>query len=296
MVGKRTPGQWVFDVFNYAIMGLLALTCLYPMWAVVMVSFSEPYSLATHTGALLWPQGSSMVGYRVVINNRSIWTGYANTILLVTVGTAVRMLISCMGAYVLSRRDFMLRRGMIIMIMITMYFGGGMIPSYLLVRSLGLYNTYAALILPSLISTWNMLVLRTAFQRIPDSLEESARLDGANEMQILLRILLPVAKATIAVISLYYVVAEWNSWFSATIYLKDRGKFPLQVILREILISHTTSQSGEMAGDLDGLQNLFIEQLVRYSTIVVATLPILCAYPFVQRYFVSGVMMGSLKE
>ena len=232
MVERKTVSGRVFDIANVLILGVVALACLYPVWHVVMGSFSEANKLGVHSGVLLWPQGYSLLGYEIVFKNRFIWLGYLNTIYLIVVGTVARMFMTSLGAYVLSRKDFMLRKYILKMIIVTMYFGGGMIPSYLLIRNLGLYNTYAALILPSLIATWNMFVLRSAFQAVPASLDESARIDGANDLTILLRIIFPVTKATLAVIALYYVVSAWNSWFTATIYLQERSKYRL---------SHTTA-------------------------------------------------------
>ena len=180
------------------------------------------------------------------------------------------------------------------MIVFTMYFSGGMIPSFLVVKLLGLYNTRAAIILPTLISTWNMIIMKTALQAVPDALEESARLDGANDLVILFQILVPVVKATIAVIALYYVVGEWNSWFNAMIYLRDNSKRPLQLFLREILIENSTNANASANVDAD-ISAAFLEESIKYCTIIVATVPILCIYPFVQKYFVTGVMMGSVK-
>lgn len=180
------------------------------------------------------------------------------------------------------------------MMVFTMYFSGGMIPSFLVVQKLGLYNSRAAIIIPTLISTWNMIIMKSALQSVPDALEESARLDGANDLVVLFQILVPVVKATIAVIVLYYVVGEWNSWFNAMIYLRDNNKRPLQLFLREILIENSTNSTGQTKMEAD-ISAAFLEESIKYCTIVVATVPILCIYPFVQKYFVTGVMMGSIK-
>ena len=207
MVQRKTVSGTVFDVINACVMGLIALLCLYPVWHVIMGSLSDPLKLYQHIGPLLWPEGLSTAGYQVVLKNRYIWNGYKNTLTLVVAGTAARMFMTSLGAYVLSRKDFIFRKTIMVLVVFSMYFSGGMIPNYLLVRALGLYNSYGALILPGLIATWNMIVLRTAFQRVPDPLDESARLDGANDLVILFSIIFPVAKATLAVIALYYVVA-----------------------------------------------------------------------------------------
>lgn len=298
MVENKTIGSRIFDIANYVILTLLALICLYPLWHVLMGSISDAKELTLHNGILLWPVGHSFAGYQIVFANPNIWSGYANTLFYVVVGTLARMAMTILGAYVLSRNTFLLKRAMSVYVVFTMYFGGGLIATFLVVTKIfNMYNSRAAIIIPSLISTWNMIILKTAFQRVPASLEESARLDGANDLVLLIRIILPVSMATIAVIVLYYAVGEWNSWFTAVVYLRDRDKMPLQLFLRETLISYSSSMSDEVTGGMDAPDiELFIEELVRYATIIVATVPILCIYPFVQKYFITGVMMGSLKE
>ncbi|MDP4153476.1 MAG: carbohydrate ABC transporter permease [Bacillota bacterium] len=297
MVHKRSFGEICFDTFNYIFLGLIAFICLYPMLYVVFGSFSNPNELAQHTGALLWPKGYSLEGYKAVFHNMNIWIGYGNTLFYVIIGTITKMIMTAIGAYVLSRKDFIMRRFITLMIVFTMYFGGGMIPDFLLVKSVGLYDSRFAIIIPTLIATWNLIIMKTAFNRVPESLEESAKLDGANDLTILFKIVFPVTKATFAVIALYYAVGEWNAWFNSMLYLSDRNKWPLQLFLREILIQNTSigNAVGTMA-DSQTTATIFLEDVVRYCSICVATLPILCAYPFAQRYFVKGVMMGSIKE
>jgi putative aldouronate transport system permease protein len=307
VVERRTVSNRIFDICNYIVLALIALVCLYPMLHVFFGSFSDPRLLAKHNGLLLWPLGHTRRGYEIVLQNPNVWSGYANTLFYVIIGTVSRTFMTMLGAYVLIQKDFMPRRIIMMLFVFTMYFSGGMIPDYLLVTKLHLLNTRWAIIIPSLISTWNMIILRTAFAQVPASLEESARLDGAGDMTILFRIILPATKASMAVIIMYYAVGEWNSWFSAAIYLPARRDYyPLQLFLREILINYSTSgnatggagAAGLGAGaiaDADAVEAL-IEDVVRYCTICVATIPILCIYPFVQRYFVKGVMMGSIKE
>ena len=296
MVERKTVGGLIFDICNYTFMVLLSIICLYPMWHVLIGSFSDPVQLTKHYGAILTPLGFSLEGYKVVFNNPNISSGYLNTIFYVVVGTFARMVMTMIGAYVLSRKGFMLRKVLTFMMAFTMYFSGGMIPTFLVVKAVGIYDTRAAIIIPSLISTWNLIILKTALQGVPASLEESARLDGANDLVILFKILMPVTKATIAVIGLYYAVAEWNSWFPAKIYLRDNSKKPLQLFLREILIQNSQNSGNQTANvDMD-VSAIFLEELIKYGTIMVATVPILCLYPFLQKYFVSGVMMGSIKE
>lgn len=291
MKKKIITGDRIFIIIVYILMGFMALICLYPMWHVVMASFSDPLQLMRHTGVILRPLGLSLEGYKVVIQNPNIPRSYLNTILYVCLGTAINMFLTTLGAYALSRKGYMFKRTLTLLFVFTMYFNAGLVPNFLLVRNLGLYNSIWALMLPGAISTWNLIVMKTAFQSVPMSLEESARLDGANDFIILFRIFLPLSKATVAVMILFYAVSHWSSWFNAMIYLRDRNKFPLQLILREILISNSTS--GNTMADTDAM---FLEEIVKYSTIVVSTVPILFIYPFAQKYFMSGVMMGSVKE
>lgn len=284
-------GDKIFGAVIYGIMGILSFLCLYPMLHVIFASVSDPMQLMRHSGVLLHPLGFSAEGYKVVFQNPNIPASYLNTILYVTTGVSINIILTTMGAYALSRKGYMFKRSITFLIIFTMYFSGGMIPNFLLVKQLGLYNSIWALVLPGAISVWNMIVMKTSFQAIPLSLEESARIDGANDFVILWKIFLPVSKATIAVMLLFYAVGHWNSWFNAMIYLRDRSKYPLQLIMREILISN--SSSGNVIEDAD---TLFLQEVIKYATIVISTVPILCIYPFVQKYFMTGVMMGSLKE
>ena len=301
MVEKRNAWNWLFDIANYVFLTLLAIVCLYPMLHVLFGSVSDPRLLTKHTGILLHPLGFTSRGYEIVFNNPNIWAGYANTLFYVIVGTVLRTLMTMLGAYVMMQKDFMPRRVLMFLFVFTMYFSGGLIPDYLVVTRLHLLNTRWAIIIPSLISTWNMIILKTAFSQIPPSLSESASLEGTGNLTMLSRIILPAAKASVAGIIMYYAVGEWNSWFSAAIYLPGRRDlYPLQLFLREILISNSASgNAAEAAGGsgsgADAIEAL-IEDVVRYCTICVATIPILCIYPFVQKYFVKGVMMGSIKE
>lgn len=291
MKKNKAMGDRIFIIAVYLLMGLMALACLYPMWHVVMASFSDPIELMRHTGVIWKPLGISLEGYRVVIQNPNIPVSYLNTIFYVLLGTSINMLLTTLGAYALSRKGFMFKKTLTLLIVFTMYFNAGLVPNFLLVKGLGLYNTVWALVLPGAVSTWNLIVMKTSFQAVPVSLEESARLDGANDFTILFRIFLPLSKATVAVMILFYAVAHWSSWFNAMIYLRDRSKFPLQLIMREILIANSTS--GNTLMDTDAM---FLQDVVKYATIVVSTVPILFIYPFAQKYFMAGVMMGSVKE
>jgi putative aldouronate transport system permease protein len=291
MIERKSKSDKVFSVIVYAVMGIITVLCFYPMMHVIFSSISDPMKLMLHTGVMLRPLGFSLEGYKVVFQNPNIPTSYLNTLFYVLLGTSINMILSTMGAYALSRKGYMFKKTITFLIIFTMYFSGGLIPNFILVKELGLYNSVWAIVLPGAISTWNLIVMKTSFQNIPASLEESARIDGANDFVILLKIFLPVAKATMAVMILFYAVGHWNQWFNSMIFFRDRSKFPLQLIMREILISNSTS--GNTILDTD---TMFLEEVIKYATIVVSTVPILCIYPFAQKYFMTGVMMGSLKE
>ena len=294
MIEQKTLGSRAFTLVNTLLLVLLSLFFLYPMWYVLVGSISDPFSLFVSNDLLLLPKGFSLKGYEQVFKNPNILTGYKNTLWYLSVGTVCNVLATSLGAYVLSRPNLMLKKFFSLSVVFTMYFGGGLIPTFLTVKMLGLYNSWLALILPGLIGTWNMIVMRTSFKALPASIEESARIDGANDFVILFRIILPCAKATLAVIVLYYAVSYWNNWFNAMIYLKDKNKYPLQLFLREILLANTAN--GATAEGFVESDMLYLEDVVRYATIIISTLPILCAYPFCQKYFLKGVMMGSVKE
>lgn len=291
IVENKSRGEKVFNAVNVTVLLILTLVFFYPLWHCLVASVSDPGQLMRHVGGLIWPDGFSLKGYEAVLRNKNIGTGYLNTIFYVVTGTGISMLLTIIGAYALTRQDLMLKKPVMIMIVITMYIGGGMIPDFLIIRDLHLYDSRWSVILITAITTYNMMVMRTAFQQIPRSLEESAMLDGANDFVILFRILLPVTKATIAVVALFYAVGRWNAWFNASIFLRDRNKYPLQLFLREILIA--SSITGDEGSTEDGIY--YLEELVKYCTIIVSTVPILLIYPFVQKYFVTGVMLGSVK-
>ncbi|GLX71163.1 carbohydrate ABC transporter permease [Paenibacillus glycanilyticus] len=282
-----------FSVFNGLLLMLLAVGTLYPFYHVLMASFSDSKQLIAHSGVLLRPLGFQLDAYQAVLDNPNILNGYRNTIVIVVTGTLINLIMTTVAAYALSR-TFMLKNTLLMMIVFTMFFSGGLIPNFLLVNNfLHMGGTYWALILPSAINSWNLIVMITSMRSIPESLIESARMDGAGEFRVLLRIVVPLSMPVISVMLLYYGVAHWNSWFQALLYLRDRETFPLQLILREILIfKNTESMSiGAGVGDQEA-----IGESIRYATIMVATLPILLVYPFLQKYFVKGVMVGAIKE
>lgn len=292
MAIKKSVGSKTFDVCNYGFMILLMFVMIYPFWHVIMASLSNSNILSMHMGPLFSPAGFSLQAYDTVIHDHLIWSGYANTLFVVIMGTLLNVLMTSLGAYVTSRKHFAIRKPLTVFIMFTMYFSGGLIPSYLLVNNtLNLSNSLWSLILPGLISTWNLLIMRTAFFNVPDSIEESAKLDGANDFIVLFGIILPTIMATVAVIILFYAVGHWNAWFSAMLYLHNKAKWPLQLVLREIIILSNV-QDLMNNNDPDAQS---ISETIKYATIIVSTVPILCVYPFLQRYFVKGVMIGAVK-
>lgn len=297
MAIKRSKEEKIFDFFNTFIMIALMVVCAYPLLYVLFASLSDPYKLMQHRGLLFKPLGFTLKGYALVFQNPSIMTGFLNTFFYVVVGTTVSVIMTSMAAYVLSRKNLLFGKPLMLMVTVTMFFSGGLIPFYLQVQNLGLKDSRWALIFPSAISVWSLIVLRTAFKKVPESLIESAKIDGANDFTILFRIVIPSAKATIAVIALLYAVGQWNSWFNAMIFLSDRGKYPLQLILREILISNDMREMMNLPkGSAQFIQADAYKSLIKYSTVIVSTIPILCIYPFVQKYFVKGTMLGSVKE
>lgn len=294
MVVKRTFLEGVFDVFNAIFMIVLMIVCFYPIWHVVMASFSEPDQLMVHSGPILIPLGFTTKGYELVMQNPNILIGYRNTILYMVTGTIINLLMTSMGAYVISRKRVKFIRPLTLLIMFTMYFSGGLIPWYMIIKSLGMLDTIWAMILPGAISTYNLIVMRTSFLSIPNSLIESAQIDGANDFIVLFKIILPVSKAMMAVMTLFYAVGYWNSWFNASILLKNRELFPLQLILREILIMN--DQKIMMQGMNSITHQDMYQSLIKYCSIVVGTVPIFFVYPFLQKHFTKGVMIGSIKE
>ena len=293
MIQDNSRGYRVFRVANGILLSLITFAAFYPMYFVVIASFSDGNALVKNVGALWAPLKPYTVdAYERVFANRNIATGYQNTLFVLAVGVPLNVILTTMGAYFLSLKNMRMGGVIMFLILFTRYFSGGMVPDYLNVKSLGLLNSLWALILPGAISSYNLIIMRTAFAAVPESLIESARLDGANDFTILFRIILPLSKAIIAVMVLFYGVAHWNAWFDAVLFIRERNMYPLQIILREILISSSTESM--MTGVAGGDQFAMSEN-IKYATIIVATLPILAVYPFIQKYFVKGVMIGAVK-
>ncbi len=290
---RVSPADRIFDILNYVFLTLCLLIVAYPLYFIVIASVSDP--TAVYAGkVILWPARFTLEGYQRILDYESFFTGYRNTVIYTVVGTAVNVLITIPGAYALSRKDLVGRNIFMMGVTFTMIFSGGLIPTYLLVISLNLYNTMWALILPVAVSAWNLIVARTFFQQtIPDELLEAATLDGAGNTQFFLRVVLPLSKSIIAVMVLFYAVNHWNSYFNALIYLKSAEKYPLQLVLRNILFENSLGDMVEDASTLALQQRL--GDLIKYGIIIASSLPLLILYPFLQRFFIQGVMIGAVK-
>lgn len=264
-------GEHIFRVCNTLFLSALMIVTVYPILYVAFASFSEPALMMAHKGILWKPLGFSLETYEAVFSNPMILLGYRNTLFIVIVGVALNLLLTSFAAYALSRKTLQYRKQLTLFIVFTMFFSGGLIPFYLLVRGLGITDTLWALILPTAISAFNLIIMRTSFEAVPDALEESAKIDGANDFGILFRIFLPLCKPVLAVVGLYYGVSHWNSWFNAMIFLQDRSLYPLQLILREILI---IGEANSMAEGASQDEIIILGETLKYATIMVATLPI----------------------
>lgn len=293
MKKKNSNSFSIFNLFNICILSILALLCIYPIWYVLMASLSNGNLIMQHSGLLLLPIKPNIAAYIAVFKNKMILSGYLNTIKILIISLILQITMTSIGAYFFSRERVLFKKPLMFIITLTMFISGGMIPFYQNLRSLHLMNSHWGLILPFMISTYNMIILKTSFESIPKSLSEAARIDGAGHIRILFSIVLPLSKPVLAVMLLYYGVGVWNGWFWASTILTDRSMYPLQVILREILLSNDTSvmTQGVSSGDLEA-----VGATIRYATVIVATLPILCAYPFLQKYFTKGIMIGAVKE
>ncbi len=292
---KSSLSRKLFVGFNYTLLTALAIIFILPVIHVFFSSISDPYWLNTKSGLVLYPHGINFTGYRLVFNNKDLIRGFGNTLIYVTSATVLGLVVTIIGAYVLSRRDMLFADVIMMLISFTMIFGGGIVPSYIIMQKLSLLNTRWAVILPACVSTYNLIIMRTAFQTVPPALEESARLDGAGDLTVIFQVLLPLVKASAATIALYYIIAHWNSWFQASMYLQNRELFPLQLVLREILIVNDANSAASMS-TLDAVSDAnAYKQLVKYAVIIVSSAPMLVVYPFVMKYFESGVMVGAVK-
>ncbi|PFG14411.1 MULTISPECIES: carbohydrate ABC transporter permease [Bacillales] len=291
---RKSKEDKIFDLINLLFLTTLSLVVLYPLYFIIIASISNPDSV--YNGDVwFWPQGITFEGYERIFQDNRIWTGYKNTVLYTVVGTLVNVTLTLMAAYALSRKDLVGRNFFMILFVFTMFFSGGLIPTYLVVKNLGMVDTMWALIIPKAVAVWNLIVARTFFQStIPDELLESAKMDGCSNTKFFLKIVLPLSKPIIAVMVLFYAVTHWNSFFDALIYLNNEDKYPLQLILRSILIQNEASAS--MVGDVESFAaQQRIADLIKYGVIIVAAIPLLVLYPFIQKYFVKGALIGSIK-
>jgi putative aldouronate transport system permease protein len=293
--GRKFSSDKIFDFFNVLLMLVILFVVLYPLWFIVIASVSDP-DMVMRGEVILRVKGATLEGYRRLMDYFPLWQGYRNTIIYVAVGTTINLVLTITGAYALSRRDLAGRRFFSLMIVFTMIFNGGLIPRFLVVRNLGIYDTMWALILPGAVAVYNLIIARTFFEStIPNELYESASIDGCGNLRFFVLVVLPLSPSIIAVLVLFYGVAHWNSFFDALIYLRSSGKSPLQLVLRDLLITFEVLQ-GEVVGDSDTLAlKQQIADLIRYGVIIVSSLPVIAVYPFLQRYFVKGVMVGAIK-
>ncbi|MFD1137110.1 MULTISPECIES: carbohydrate ABC transporter permease [Paenibacillus] len=279
-------------MYVFAIMLLIVL--MYPIYFIIIASFSDPAAVANGQ-VWLFPKGFTLAGYQELLKHENIWIGYRNTILYTVIGTVISLVVNISAAYALSRKDLFGRRAISLFFIFTMFFNGGLIPTFLTIRDFHMYDTFLVMVLPFSVAVYNIIVARTFFQHsIPEDLWEAAQLDGCGNLRYYLQIVIPLSKAVISVIALWTAVGHWNSYFNALIYLKDPNLYPLQLILRNILITNQMQSSmgtGEAAAVALRLANL-----MRYAVIIVATVPIMCIYPFVQKYFNQGVMIGAVKQ
>jgi len=293
-VKKKLDIDRVFDVSNYIILGIVLIVTAYPLIYILSSSFSG-YDALMKGKVVLWPVDLSLAGYKAIFSDYSVIRSFLNSVFIVVVGTVLNVFLTIICAYPLSRQDFFGRNILMFIFSFTMYFNGGMIPTFLLVKNLGLYNSRWSLILPGAIAVYNMIITRTYFQHnLPGEFWESAKIEGCDDFTFIRKIVVPVSRPIIAVITLYYAAFHWNSWFQAMIYLKNDDLYPLQLYLRNILVSLTQAASSMVDAE-NQAQRTKIVEVMRYSLIVVASVPMLIAYPFVQKHFVKGIMMGAIK-
>ncbi len=290
-VKDKSLGSRVFTVCNTVLMLLISAVTLYPLLYTVSISLSDVSAVLTNSVSF-FPKGFNIRAYQYAVSQPSFWASYGNTILYTSLGTLINLYMTCSLAFAISRKDLIWRRGFTLLIVLTMYFNGGMISRFIVFKSLGLYNNIWAMVIPFAITTYNLIVVRTYMQGIPEDIFDSARIDGYNDLQIFFKIVLPLSKPTIATIGLFYAVGHWNTYFWPMVLLRDTEKQPLQVLLRNMIAEH--NQIGSSMLDSELIFRPSYEMIIAAS-IVIAMLPILCVYPFIQRYFVKGTMVGSVK-
>ena len=289
---KRIKRISVFSVVNNLLLFVIFAVMIYPFLYVLAVSLSSPEAV-TQNRVVIYPVGFNLLNYQVVFSNKGIWTGYVNTIIYAVVGTMINLAVTSLMAYALSKKNLWGRKFFSLFVIFTMFFQGGMIPNYILIRNLGMINTIWAMVLPGAVSTWYLMVMRTFFSGLPVDLEEAAMIDGCHPLKIFIRIILPLSKPILFTMALFYAVSHWNAYIGPLIYLHDKSKFPLQIIMRQILITGDTNFTNAVSFLDDS--HLIISDAIKYATIMVSILPIILVYPFIQKYFAKGVMIGSVK-
>lgn len=289
---KESAGSKTFDVLNILFMIFLVFVCFYPMWFVIVASFSDGGAVAASGGKMIWPHAFSTAAYGKALSHPLIVSGFKNILFILVFYLPLSMVMTVLCGYFMAAKDVLFKKYIVAMFLFTMFFSGGLIPSFLNQKSLGLYNNLWALIIPGSLSLYNAIICKSAIEAIPDSLTESAYMDGASDLTVLFKIIVPLIKPTLAVLLLYYGVGQWNSWFNASIYIKDNELLPIQNILRSVLLANNNTLNAG-ADTIDKI-NTYAET-IKYAAIVLSTVPILCIYPFLQKYFVKGVMIGSVK-
>lgn len=291
---KQTKADVVFDIFNHILLVLVVFAILYPLYFIIIASFSDPDAINSGRVAF-WPVGFNLMGYQKIFADSKIWSAYSNTIFYTLIGTTLNITLTMMFAYPLSRKEFCGRKFLTFFMMFTMYFSGGMIPTYIWMQQLGLYNTRWVMILLPALNVFNVIIARTNIQNnIPEELYEAASIDGCSHFKYFWSIVFPLSKTIIAVLVLYYGVAHWNEFMNGLIYLKDEALYPLQLVLRGILIQNQASAN--MMGDIESMmEQQKAAELIKYGLVIVSALPVLVIYPFMQKFFAKGVMVGSVK-
>ena len=295
---NRTRGEFIFSIFNTLFLILLSIIFIVPVWHVIMSSFSDPDIVQGTSNIALLPKGQATLGgYRLIFKNPNIWRSYLNTLIYVPSFTAVGLLLCILAAYVLSRKELGGRKIITFLFTFTMIFNGGLVPTFIVINRMGLTDTPWAMIIPGAFSVYYMIIMRTSFSSIPESLIESAKIDGAGHLRILVQIVLPVSKAVVASIFMFLVIKCWNAWFNASIYLqKRRDLYPLQLYLREIILQTSDTLDSTLVSEASDISDMDkFRPITKYCTITFSLLPMLILYPFIQRYFVKGVMIGSVK-
>lgn len=285
---KKKTSDVVMDVVIYTLLIMLTLITLYPIWYVVVASFSTSSDIAVKGSALLWPDPIDLGAYKMVFQDQKIMKGFRNSVLVLAGSLPLNITMTLLCGYFMSCTGMFWKKTIVSVIMFTMFFSGGLIPNFLNIKDLGLYDSIWALIIPGAVTVTNSIICKTSIEAVPDSLKESAMLDGATDFQIIFKIIVPLIKATLAVQTLYYGVSHWNAWFNASVYLKGNEWLPVQNVLRNILLAN--SEAAELGNDF----NAYYET-IKYAAIVVSTLPIMCVYPFLQKYFAKGALVGAVK-